>query len=143
MDAVPSGSNSGLMSRVAYTTNGNEVTLEGPIHTDMFQQDRFILNGVKIVIKCHPSNRKFTLMTDDTEEYKVQITSTILRVCHIKVSNAVILAQMEVKWKSNFKTISIPPGVSTLTSDDIFHGSVPSKLILGMVLTKASPGITH
>ena len=80
MDAVPPGNNSGLMSRIAYTTNGNEVTLEGPVHTDMFQQDRLILNGVKIVTKFHPSNRKFTLMTGDAEEYKVQITSAILSV---------------------------------------------------------------
>ena len=149
MDAVPPGSNSGLMSRVAYTANGNEVTLEGPVHTDMFQQDRLILNGVKIITKFHPSNRKFTLMTGDAEEYKVQITSAILTVCHVKVSNAVILAQNEALnaspalypfWKSNFKTISVPPGVSTMTSDDIFHGSVPSKLILAMVHTKAFTG---
>ena len=95
MDAVPPRNNSGLMSRVAYTANGNEVTLEGPVHTDMFQQDRVILNGVKIVTKFHPSSTKFTLMTGDAEEYKVQITSAILRVCHVKVSNAVILAQNE------------------------------------------------
>ena len=149
MDAVPPGNNSGLMSRVAYTATGNEVTLEGPVHTDMFQQDRLILNGVKIVTKFHPSSRKFTLMTGDAEEYKVQITSAILRVCHVKVSNAVILAQNEALnvspalypfWKSNFKTISVPAGVSTVTSDDIFHGSVPSKLILAMVHTKAFTG---
>ena len=87
MDAVPPGNNSGLMSRVAYTANGNEVTLEGP----------------------------------------VQITSAILRVCHVKVSNVVILAQNEALnvspalypfWKSNFKTISVPAGVSAMTSDD-------------------------
>ena len=67
----------------------------------------------------------------------------------MKVSNAVILAQNEALnvspalypfWKSNFKTISVPAGVSTVTSDDIFHGSVPSKLILAMVHTKAFTG---
>ena len=73
MDAVPPGNNSGLMSRVAYTATGNEVTLEGPVHTDMFQQDRLILNGVKIVTKFHPSSRKFTLMTGDAEEYKYKL----------------------------------------------------------------------
>ena len=63
MDAVPPGNNSGLVQRTAFTANGNEVTLEGPIHSDVFQQDRPILNGVKIVLKFHPSSDKFSLIT--------------------------------------------------------------------------------
>ena len=47
MDAVPPRNNSGLMSRVAYTANGNEVTLEGPVHMDMFQQDHLIFERGK------------------------------------------------------------------------------------------------
>ena len=149
MDAVPPGNNSGLAVRTSYTANGNEVTLEGPIHTDLFQQDRLILNGMKIVLKFHPSSNKFALMTGDSEHYKVSITSAVLKVCHVKVNDAVIVAQNEALnlspalypyWKSNFKTISIPSGVSTVTSDDIFHGEVPSKLVLAMVKTQAFSG---
>ena len=149
MDAVPPGNNSGLMTRTAFTASGNEVTLEGPIHTDVFQQDRPILNGVKIVLKFHPSSDKFSLMTGDSENYKVSITSAILKVCHVKVANAVMIAQNEALsigpalypyWKSNFKTISVPSGVSAVSSDDIFHGEVPSKLVLGIVQTKAFSG---
>ena len=126
MDAVPTGNNSGLAARTAYTQNGNEVTLEGPIHTDLFQQDRLILNRVKIVLKFHPSSNKFALMTGDSKNYKVSITSAILKVCHVKVSDAVIVAQNEalnlspalyLYWKSNFKTISIPLGMSTVTTE--------------------------
>ena len=149
MDAIPPGNNPGLMERVKYTQNSTEVTLEGPVHTDVFQQDRLIMNGVKIVTKFHPISKKFSLMTGDDQEYKVQITSAVLRVCHVKVSNAVILAQNEALssspalypyWKSNFKTMSVPSGVTTVTSDDIFHGSVPSKLIIAMVKTAAFQG---
>ena len=88
-------------------------------------------------------------MTGDSEEYKVSITSAVLKVCHVKVSNAVMVAQNEALntspalypyWKSNFKTIAIPGGVTSVTSDDIFHGEVPSKLILAMVKTQAFSG---
>ena len=144
MDAVPPGNNSGLMSRTAFTANGNEVTLEGPIHTDVFQQDRPILNGVKIVLKFHPRSDKFSLMTGDSENYEVSITSAILKVCHVKVANAVMIAQNEAlsigPAQSNFKTISVPGGVSAVSSDDMFHGEVPSKLVLGIVQTKAFSG---
>ena len=87
-------------------------------------------------------------MTGDSENYKVSITFAILKGRHVKVSDAVV-AQNEALnlspalhpyWKSNFKTISIPLGVSTVTSDDIFHGEVPSKLVLTMVKTQASSG---
>ena len=79
----------------------------------------------------------------------MSITSAVLKVCHIKVADAVVVAQNEVLgigpaiypyWKSNFKTISIPSGVSAVSSDDIFHGEVPSKLILDIVRTDAFSG---
>ena len=79
----------------------------------------------------------------------MSITSAVLKVCHAKVSDAVIVAQNEALnlspalypyWKSNFKTISIPSGMSTVTSDDIFHGEVPSTLVLAMVKTQAFSG---
>ena len=100
---------------------------EGLLQSELYYK----LNGVKIVLKFHPSSNKFSLMTGDSENYKVSITSAILKVCHVKVSDAVVVAQNEALnlspalypyWKSNFKTISIPSGVSTVTSDDIFHG---------------------
>ena len=44
MDATPPGGNWGLISRYQYTAAGNEVTLKGPVYSDMFQQERIILN---------------------------------------------------------------------------------------------------
>ena len=88
-------------------------------------------------------------MMGDSENYKVSITSAILKVCHVKVSEAIIVAQNEALnlspalypyWKSNFKTISIPSGVMTVTNDKIFFREVPSKLILAMVKTQAFSG---
>ena len=130
MDAVPPGNNPGLMERVKYTQNSTEVTLEGPVYTDMFQQDRLIINGVKIVTKFHPISKKFSLMTGDNHEYKVQAQTEALSTS----------PALYPYWKSNFKTISIPSGITTVTSYDIFHGSVPSKLIVAMVKTSAFQG---
>ena len=149
MDATTAGGNSGLMSRYQYTEAGNEVTLEGPVHTDIFQQERLILNGVKIVVSFHPVDNKFALMNSDSEEYAVSITEAILKVCHVKVSDAVILAQNEAlnispalypHWKSKLMTISVASGDSTVSNDDIFNGEIPSKLILALVRTEAFTG---
>ena len=149
MDAVQPGNNSGLAARTAYTANGNKVNLEGPIHTDLFQQDRLILNGVKIVLKFHPSSNKFPLMTGDSENYRSvdyldcseSLSCQSQRRGHLAKNEALNLSPaLYPYWKSNFKTISIPSGVSTVTSDDIFHRVVPSKLVLAMVKTQAFSG---
>ena len=136
MDATPPGNNSGLMSRYQYTAAGNEVTLEGPVHSDVFQQERLIVNGVKIVVSFHPVDNKFALMSSDSEDYAVSITEAILKVCHVKVSDAVILAQNEAlnispalypHWKSKQMTISVASGDSTVSNDDIFNGEIPNR----------------
>ena len=149
MDAFPNGANPGLNYRYNYTKQGLEVALEGPMHLDICQQERPLLNGIGLTLKLYPNNRKFLLMTPDTTEYEVQITYASLKVCYVKVSDAVVLAQNEVLklspamypfWKSSIKTFSLPKGISTFSTDDIFHGKVPTKIIIGMVSTEAYNG---
>ena len=153
MDSTPEGGNPGLDERNSFTRTGLEVALEGPLHLDIVQQDRPLLNGVSITLKMYPNDKKFLIMSGDAHEYKVEITSASFKVCYVKVSDSVVIAQNEVLklspamypfWKSNIKTFSLPKGISTYTSDDIFHGKVPSKVVLGFVRTEAYSGsYTH
>lgn len=100
-------------------------------------------------MKLYPSNDKFVLMTGDEVNYKVLITDAVFKACHVKVSDVVMLAHNETLnqgpvmypfWKSVIKSFAVPKGVSTFSSDDIFHGEVPSKLILGFVESTAFTG---
>ena len=43
-------------------------------------------------------------------------------------------------WKSNIKSPSVSPGSHTFMTDHIFHGGVPSKIIVGMVDNEAYSG---
>ena len=149
MDNPPRHGNPGLEKRYILTKTGLAVAMEGPLHLDIAQQDRPLLNGVGITLKMYPNSDKFLLMSDDKKEYKVDITEVSFKVCYVKVADSVILAQNEVLksspalypfWKSNIKTFSLAKGISTFTADDIFHGNVPSKVILGFVRTEAYSG---
>ncbi len=52
MDATdPAGPNVGLMKRAAFTTASNVVELSAPIHSDIFFQEKLMLNGVDIKIR--------------------------------------------------------------------------------------------
>ncbi|VDI75196.1 Hypothetical predicted protein [Mytilus galloprovincialis] len=52
---VRGGSNTGLYIRGEYTKEGRILELEGPIHSDIFQQNRLIINGVSLSLRLHQS----------------------------------------------------------------------------------------
>ena len=88
-------------------------------------------------------------MTHDAEEYKVKITEALFKVCYVKVTNAVLLTQNGVLkiapamypfLRSSLKTFFIPKGEAGFSKDDIFHGLVPSKLVIAMVKSQAYSG---
>ena len=150
MDAPPGkAENPGAEKRWEYTKAGLEVTMEGPLHLYICQQNRPILNGVTLGIKLYPQNDEFLLMSADSTQYSVEITDISFRVCYVRVTDAVILAQNNVLkmspalypfWRSKIKTFSVPKGISSFSSDDIFHGKVPAKLIVTLVKTQAYNG---
>ncbi len=50
-DTDPVGENAGLMKRAAFTNASNVVELLAPIHSDIFFQEKCMLNGVDIKIQ--------------------------------------------------------------------------------------------
>ena len=58
MDAVnpvadDDDANQGLKARYTFTKNSNTMDMMGPIHSDIFFQDRLILNGVNLTLKLN------------------------------------------------------------------------------------------
>lgn len=71
---VKSGMNTGLHRRSMYTNKGQIVEMEGPIHIDIFQQNRLLVNGVGLALTLWPSKDAFRLISnEDHASYKVQI----------------------------------------------------------------------
>lgn len=66
-DADPiTGSNLGLYIRSAFTEGSKSLDLEGPIFTDIYQQERFVINGVQVGIKLWPARETFCLMSSES-----------------------------------------------------------------------------
>ncbi len=92
MDATdPAGPNVGLMKRAAFTTASNVVELLAPIHSDIFFQEKLMLNGVDIKIRMTRGKDEFCLMRDDAIAYKLNIVSASLFVKKVSVSPGVRL----------------------------------------------------
>ncbi len=151
MDATDpqTGGNSGLLQRYAHTSEGQTVSLEGPLYVDICQQDRNIINGVPISVKLYPSSDAFRLMAKDDELYKVIITDAVLKVYHVEVNPEVILAHNEALKKGNVllpirqsevKAYAIAKGSFTHTVDGMFSGEIPTSIVVGLVSSAAYAG---
>jgi hypothetical protein len=84
--------NNGLRKRAAYTSESNEVDMIGRIHSDIFFQERYMLNEVNTKIKLTRSKDAFCLMATGDQAYQAQITSAALVIRKVKISPSVYLA---------------------------------------------------
>lgn len=147
------GGNRGLARRFNLVLTSKEVDFMGPLHADFFQQSRLLLNGVELQVKLWPARPSFTMMTKNTtEKYKIIITQAILKVCKITLTPSLSLAHANMLSESpamypfertDIKTFNIATGSFSFRADDVYQGSIPSRLILGMVNAEAYNGSYH
>jgi hypothetical protein len=144
-----SGMNSGLMLREKYTRESKIVDMEGPLLVDIFQCDRYLLNGIEIRIKLWPSKSALNLMAVQNS-FKSVIKEAILKVCQVTPTPQVITAHQETLNKkylalypyarSDIKRFTVAQGTYDFTKDDVFQNLIPIKLILCMVNNEALNG---
>ena len=139
-----------LLQRARPTKYRGTSSIEGCLYID-FGKDkrRSILNGVSVNLKNFQSSNDFRLMRSGAENYKLKITTAVLKVCYVSLHLMVIVAHNEALkispalypfWRSNVKSFSVAGGSHTFMTDNIFHRQVPSKIIIGMVSNSAYSG---
>ena len=149
-ESSPSGGNAGLMERSSFTNDGEYVSLEGPLHLDICQQDRLIINGVQIDFKLLPTTDSFVLMCPSgSEQYYFEIGEAVLKVCQVKLNPGVLVSHGErIKqtpaiyphMRSDLRAFNIQSGSLTWSADDLFQNQAPSRVVVGMVTSKAYAG---
>ena len=142
--------NQGFIRRNLLAQQSKEFDMEGPILSDIFQIDKYLINGLEVRVKLWPQKNNFRLMWEKaTESYKVKIISACIKVFYINVSPGVILGHAEALkhtnaryhyFKSDIKTYTIAAGSFNVNLDDIFQGSIPSRAIVCMVKSSAYAG---
>ncbi len=150
-DPDPSGgNNNGLLKRWELTKDGAELDLEGPLYADVFDMRRFVLNGVQVNVKLWPNKNDFCLMSAEADaDYRVRITDAVLKLCTVKVNPAVLIGHGEGLekapaiypfTKTDIRTFAVAAGQYTVSVEDIFQGSVPTSLIVGLISSEAYSG---
>ncbi|KAJ8023215.1 hypothetical protein HOLleu_35549 [Holothuria leucospilota] len=116
--------NEGLKARYEYVKNSKIVDLVGPLHCDMFIQQKMLLGGVELKLKLHRSKNEFCLLSSEANAaFKVRIIDASLYVRHVKVHPEVALAHAKALEQGTAK-----------------YPNLPKRLVLGCVDTEAFNG---
>ena len=145
------GKNMGLKKRSARMADNGECDLQGNLHLDLWQQERYMLNEVDMGVKFWQSNNKFRLM-GTVEGAKIQITEALLKICKVELDPSVFQHHeatlknhlaMYPHSRTEMKYYNVQSGNSSVNIDDVFQNDVPQDLILGFVTTESFNGHMH
>ena len=85
--------NYGLQKRAAFRDRGATVDMIGGIHSDIFFQDRCMLNEVNVKVRLVKNKDSFCLISGEANHsYKVKLISAVLLVRKVQLSPSVFLA---------------------------------------------------
>nr|XP_048695603.1 uncharacterized protein F54H12.2-like [Caretta caretta] len=136
------GENLGFVRRAKLTAQSRTVELLGHLHSNLFFQEKLLLNGVDVKIKLTRSKDPFCLMGSGTEGFKLRILSASLFVKKVRVAPSVRLGHAEALLTANakypvdhvgMKVFSIPAGSRVSNQENLFLGQLPKMLVLGFV----------
>ncbi|GFW00152.1 uncharacterized protein TNCV_2914341 [Trichonephila clavipes] len=125
-------SDDGLKKRTEFLKENATVDMIGCIHSDLFHQDRLLLNLVDLKIKLIRSKPEFCLQ--ESEGFKVTLDHVSLFMRTVRVNPGVILGHAKALEKTSAKypinrvlckVYSIPKGSMSFIQDNIFSGQMP------------------
>lgn len=143
------GENEGLRKRRDAIENSKKITLIDRLYVDLFQQDRFIPNGVDIRLRFNRAKPAFHLMAHAGSSGKISILSMLLWVRKVKPTATVLnaindrLNSETAKFplrRVEVKTFTIPQGTQSKITDHLFQGQMPKRIVLGFVENAAFNG---
>ena len=146
--------NPGLKKRYELTKESKTVDLIGPLHCDVFQQNRLLLNLVDLKIKMTRSKPDFCLMapvepTKPSPDYKILLDHASIFIRKVKVSPGVLLGHAKALEKSSAKypidrvlckSYSISMGSRSFMQDNVFLGPMPKRIIIALLENAAMSG---
>jgi len=147
--AAVANQNKGLRKRAEFTGGNVVVDMIGKIHSDIFYIDRYMMNEVNIKLKLSRSKDEFSLMWTGDNAFRVFIVSASLFVRKVKLSPSVFLAHAKTLENGMAKypikrvickAFTVPAGYRDVTSERLFSGTLPTRVIIGCVDNDAFNG---
>lgn len=144
----PAKNNKGLKDRYSYTKNSKMLDLLGPLHFDLANQDKLLVNGVSIRIKLERAKNTFLLMSDK-DEYVYQIKQATLLMRKVVINASISIAHEKaldvgmMKYpirKIDIKIFTLAIGIQSSTIANAFIGNLPTRVIIALVSNQSLNG---
>ena len=130
--------NTRLGTRSEWTKTSKTFELQGRIHSDLFDQETLILNGVDLTAKLHCHKPEFCLLSGDTAPaYKINIVDAIVYIKKIEFTPSVFNAINTVLNNKNAqyaitrttpKVFTAPGGQQSQHIDNAFLGEILKRI---------------
>ena len=137
--------NSGMKKRQEVAITNTQFDLIGPIHSDFFHQNRYLLNNVDVKIRFVRTSDAFCVMGNG----KMVIDQATLFVHKVRLSPSLMLAHAQLLTKRparypfhrvEMKSFSIAQGQMSVNRDNIVLGQLPTHVMVGLVDSEAESG---
>uniref|UniRef100_A0A6V7J919 Uncharacterized protein n=1 Tax=Bracon brevicornis TaxID=1563983 RepID=A0A6V7J919_9HYME len=141
--------NHGMEERARMIVGEKVVELMGHIHCDVFNQDKFLLNGVDMRLRFVRAKDSFCLIDATQKNFKVKLVDACLLVRRAKLNPAVLLGHAKSPSKTTakypltrveVKSFVLHRGTTGETIDNAILGQLPKRVILGFVDNAAFNG---
>ena len=133
--------NTGLGTRSEWTKTNKTVKVQGRIHSDLFNQEKLILNGVDLMVKLRHKPEFCLLSVDTAPAYNITILDAILYVKKIELTPSVFNAINTVLNDKNAqytitrtnKVFTVPRGQQSQHIDNAFLGEILKHVAICMM----------
>ena len=144
--------NKGLKARTLLTKGNRMVDMVGTIHSDLFFQDKYLLNNINLRVRLVRSKDAFCLMGANDATFKVKIHECKLIVRKIRLNPSIFLAHAKALEMENAKypirraicnTFTVPRGNLDVNQENLFSGRLPTRIVIGCVDNDSFNGAFH
>lgn len=143
--------NLGFKKRKDLTKESQVLQLRGRVHSDIFNQSRYILNGVDMNLKFIQNTNSMLLMAGDGSDFKLKITNMSFFVRKMKLLSTIQLRHIEKLDKDNVmaiypirkvetKTFTVSTGSLSANKEGVYTGILPKRILIGAVSSSAFEG---
>lgn len=149
----PACTNKGAKTRFNRTKGSKKFECISKIHADIFQQEKAMLSKVTVGVKFTRADEDFILMAlTETNKYTFKFDKVVLYVkikkiaSHVQVAHEERLLSSNAKYplkKVEMKFFTKGSNRSDLSEQNLVTGTLPTRLVCGMVYTDAFNGNKH
>lgn len=135
--------NEGFTKRKELTAQSKDLELIGRIRHGIFEQPRFLIDGVDVKLKMTRNSDDFCIHRVTAKTGVVVIKSVEFHARQVKIADAVLLAHKDVLAKTPAKypytrlemSDHSFPAATTTIQKDIISGILPTRIVFGFVNT--------